>query len=155
MAKLIILTGDKQSGKTSFLRSWLKHMDASGILSPIVDGQRMLYSIADHVYFSFESPSKTDETISVGRFHFYQEAFITANRIIGKGVGSRWLVIDEIGPLELQEQGFFSSLTIILKQPPQNLILVVRIGLIDQVIDKFSIQHAIILSNDQLKKEEF
>lgn len=154
MAKLIILTGEIQSGKTTFLQKWLRDKQASGILSPIVTGKRMLFSIADNIHLPFQADTAMVSTISVGRHHFYKEAFDAANKILCERRKSDWLIIDEIGPLEVAEQGFFPSLNKILREPDRKILLVVRINLLKPVIEKFSLQQASIYTLEQLSKEE-
>jgi nucleoside-triphosphatase THEP1 len=51
-----------------------------------------------------------------------------------------WLVVDEIGPLELKGQGFHDVLRELLQKRKENIILVVREGLVQQVTEHFKIE---------------
>ncbi len=55
MSKIYILTGPVNSGKTTKLMNWVeKKSNVGGILTPVVDGKRHLYSIASQKYKIFE-----------------------------------------------------------------------------------------------------
>lgn len=150
-AHCIILTGEIQTGKTTALQKWLVGKNAAGILSPVVSGERMLYNIQDTSYIPFQSPVSTPETIAVGRFHFYIRAFEQANKILQQNTNADWLIVDEIGVLELKDQGFFQALKNILTDSASNLLVVVRTSLLNEVREKFSLQRARILSIQELE----
>lgn len=151
MAQCIILSGEIQSGKTTALQKWLAGKKAAGILSPIVHGERMLYDIQQDQYISFQSPISTPETIAVGRYHFYKKAFERANEILQQKTNADWLIVDEIGPLELKEQGFFPALKNIMDDPSINLLVVVRTSLVEEVKEKFLLKNALILTIQDLE----
>jgi nucleoside-triphosphatase THEP1 len=142
MAQRIILTGEIQTGKTTALQQWLEGKQVRGILSPIVNGVRSLYAIQEGVYIPFQSPERSHETISVGRFHFYKRAFDQANEILLKEVRVDWCIIDEVGPLELQGQGFFPALEKLRINSSSNLLLVVRSSLLEAVQEKFALHQS-------------
>lgn len=146
MAQQIILTGEVQTGKTTALQKWLNGKDARGILSPVVNGVRTLYAIREGIYIPFQSTVSTPETISIGRYHFYKQAFDQANEILSKEVMADWCIIDEIGPLELQGHGFFSALETLQKNASSNLLLVVRSSLLGEVQGKFSLHQARVIT---------
>lgn len=150
MGQQIILTGEIQSGKTTALQKWLKDKDASGILSPVVNEVRMLYSIQEKNYIPFQTAERTAETISIGRYHFYQKAFDQANDLLLKGAIADWCIIDEVGPLELQGQGFFPSIEKLRINPSSNLLVVVRDTLLAAVQEKFEWQHSRVVTVSDL-----
>ena len=150
MTQVIILTGAIQTGKTTALQEWLKNKDARGILSPVVNGLRSLYAIQERIYIPFESIERTAGTISIGRYHFYQKAFDQANYLLLSKMITGWCIIDEVGPLELQEQGFFPALEKLRKNSKHNLLVVVRSSLLATVQEKFEWQHARIITADDL-----
>lgn len=151
MAQCIILTGEIQSGKTTALQQWVQGKNAVGILSPVVEGERFLYNIQQDSHIAFQSPVSTVETISIGRFHFYQKAFDQANEILQQKTDAAWLIVDEIGPLELRDQGFAPALKILLADLTINILIVVRSSLVGEVKEKFSLQDARILGVQDLQ----
>ena len=61
-----------------------------------------------------------------------------------------WLIIDEVGKLELKEKGFYSAVKKIIdqyqnKQTAANVLLVVRDSLCDKVISFFKINKYTII----------
>ena len=59
-----------------------------------------------------------------------------------------WLIIDEIGPVELRGEGFREVLKEIIAtgNEKQKIILVVREGLVDQVKESFQLKEAIVIN---------
>lgn len=136
--KIIILTGEIQTGKTTTLFNWVnKRKDVAGVLTPVVDGKRFFYSIPDTVYYNMESTGDED-VLQIGRFNFSVAQFGKTNASIFKWLSEpqwKYLVIDEIGPLELvQHKGLWASLSSILETDfDKTIILVVRKSLSQQV----------------------
>ncbi len=121
----------------------------SGFLSPDVNGLRMLYDLKTRVYFPFQVDPLNilaEEIVTIGRFTFYQSAFDLGRRILASALEeqSRLLVIDEVGPLELQGRGFEPMVgEVVRAQQAQqfkgDLLLVVRDGLLEEVIKHYRI----------------
>ncbi|MCC3158364.1 nucleoside-triphosphatase [Hymenobacter sp. 15J16-1T3B] len=82
--------------------------------------------------------------LSVGRFQFSPAAFAWANAAL-RGAATdpavHWLVVDEIGPLELRGEGLAPALTDVLRAAshPDHLIIVVRSGLVEAVWRRFKL----------------
>lgn len=152
--KVVILIGAIHSGKTNALQKWIAGKNVAGILTPIVNDYRVLFSIADGVYFDLESRSSETETIAVGRYVFLKAAFEKASVILTSALKRdeiEWLVVDEIGPLELAGEGLHDPILEILKGK-KSVILVVREAILAPVIDYFKIQHPIIVTTESLAK---
>lgn len=147
--KIKIFTGPVQSGKTSKLFAYINQLESvDGILAPIVDDRRMLYHISSKVIKELEVDQKDANTIEVGKYIFLKDSFDWANEKLLSSFKEQpgWLIIDEIGKLELRKEGLHKSCEIILKETyniKTNLILVVRDYLLDEVMKTYS------LSNDQ------
>lgn len=150
-SKIIILTGAKQSGKSTALLTWIEEKNVGGFLTPIVSGKRILLSLPDKVYTPFESTDSYAESIKVGRYEFLKSAFQVMNNHLVQQSSSvfDWLVIDEVGPLELNGEGIYPGLIHVLHNTNNSLLLVVREGLVEEVIEKFKLTSAeIILKED-------
>jgi nucleoside-triphosphatase THEP1 len=90
--------------------------------------------------FMMEAGGDDAEILQVGKYSFSKAGFERAKKVIREGFqGNDWLVIDEIGPLELKDGGFADVLKEALKLPGKNLLLVVRQGLVEDVVKKFGI----------------
>lgn len=143
-----LLSGPVQSGKTSSLLQWLAgRTDADGILTPVVKGKRVFLDIRSGEQFNMEAEAGEAAVITVGRFTFSKNNFIRAIEIIRNAPDSEsWLIIDEIGPLELKGEGFHDLLLDILPNRKAPLLLVVREGLVGAVQQQFGILNAVILN---------
>jgi nucleoside-triphosphatase THEP1 len=136
--KVIILTGEIQSGKTTTLLSWIKEKnDVAGILTPVKNGKRFFYSIPNKTFYAMEA-GDGEEYLKVGRFKFSSEQFRKTNEAVLKWLQEpqwKWLIIDEIGPLELKQQkGFWPSFNHILNGAfTPSVIIVVRQSLSETV----------------------
>ncbi|MBL7730403.1 MAG: hypothetical protein JNM88_04430 [Chitinophagaceae bacterium] len=153
---IIILTAPIQSGKTTSLIVFAKTQpDLHGILTPVVEGKRMFMNIATGEYFPMEATAGEKETISVGRFTFSKNGFHKATEIIRSAAQkNNWIVIDEIGPLELRGEGFHDILNEIITQGKNQLLLVVREGLASQVQQHFGFTATIINSINQFNHQQ-
>jgi nucleoside-triphosphatase THEP1 len=144
-----ILTGPIQTGKTTSLVSWSeKRNDVYGILTPVVNGQRVFMNAHLRQLFLMEAKEGEEEVLTVGRFTFSKNNFDKAIEIIREGIGNTgWLVIDEIGPMELRNQGFATVLKEVLAaaNEKQKILLVVREGLTGKVAAYFDIHNSINL----------
>lgn len=150
VAGIYILTAPVRSGKTTSLISWSeKRNDVHGILTPVVEGKRFFMNAHTGVQFPMEATGE-EETISVGRFLFSKTNFEKAIQIIRNAIHKDgWLVIDEIGPLELRGEGFHDVLKEVLMQREYKLLLVVREGLSQKVKEQFGIPDAVIINDMQ------
>ncbi len=157
---IYILTGPIRSGKTSALANWLNGIsDTGGILTPDVDQKRMLYDISNNIYFPFEVNTSTpaDELISVGKYFFLKKTFSQAHRILAKSSqNNHWIVVDEVGKLELNNMGFEPALSNLIKhvqkKTNQKLMLVIRDYLLNQCIKKYNLKQANIIDTAYLIK---
>lgn len=137
-----ILTGPVQSGKTTSLLHWTeKRNDVFGILTPVINGKRVFLNVHTKEQFPMEATAEETDVLSIGRFIFSKVGFEKAMKVIAESVYSPgWLVIDEVGPLELRGEGFRDVLKEILATRTGNILLVVREGLADAVITNFLIK---------------
>jgi nucleoside-triphosphatase THEP1 len=148
-ASLFLLSAPIQSGKTTSLIKWSEtRNDVFGILSPVVNGKRMFMDAHLRQLFDMEADPGLPDALVVGRYRFSQAAFDKAAGIVRKAAEEEgWLVIDEIGPMELNGNGFADLVTDLLKQKNdrQKIILVVREGLIDAVKNHFRLHDAVVI----------
>lgn len=136
-----ILSSAIQSGKTSSLLRWKKvQKEVSGILTPVRDGKRYFMDIFTGEEFRMEADENEKENISIGRFRFSTKNFSRAIQVLKRDLNKKgWLVVDEIGPLELKGEGFAEILKEIIAERSGNILLVVREGLVDNVVKQFRI----------------
>ncbi|MFN8290272.1 MAG: nucleoside-triphosphatase [Chitinophagaceae bacterium] len=134
-----ILTGPVQTGKTtSLLQGFRNRNDLQGILTPVQNGSRVFMNIHTGEQFPMEALPGEKETLAVGRFHFSKSGFEKATAVIRKAIHTAgWLIIDEIGPLELKGGGFHDVLQEVIAERKGKTLLVVREGLTATVQHQF------------------
>jgi nucleoside-triphosphatase THEP1 len=149
---IYILSGGIQTGKTTALIKWsVNKNDVFGILTPVIDGKRVFMDAHSKNQFEMEADGTDVEIISVGRFRFSKLAFEKAIQIINDSVNKKgWLVIDEIGPLELRKEGFYDVIKKSLEDHPNQLLFVVRENLVDKTIMFFELKQPEIINKEKL-----
>ena len=151
--KIYLLTGAVQTGKTTSLMQWCKgKKNVSGILAPVINAKRMFLDIGSEEVFAMEADEAEIDVLKVGRFAFSASAFEKAKNIIAESKNCNYLVIDEVGPLELREEGLFTAIQQVLQNQASHIVLVIREGLIDKVTAFFHIKNATIISKTNLEQ---
>ena len=125
---VFILTAPIQSGKTTSLTEWIRNKtNVAGILTPVINGKRVFQNIKTGEQFPMEAVPGESEVLAVGRFVFSRKNFNEAAEVIRNAINNPgWLVIDEIGPMELTGNGFSDILKEVLIRRNDKLLLVVR-----------------------------
>jgi nucleoside-triphosphatase THEP1 len=156
---IYILAGDIRSGKTTALEEWIGTWDnVKGILCP--DGEndlRNLYNIETAERLPLQMPEASEETIRVGKFHFLKDSFKIANYILIKTFDEydfEFLVLDELGKLELKNEGIHLATKYIIdnyeSNDDKNILLVVRTHLVKDVITHYGIRSFEIVASEML-----
>ena len=135
---LLILTGEKQSGKTSKLLTWTNSRENMfGILTPVTGGSRVFWNVHSRESFAMEA-LENEDALEVGKYHFSKSGFEKAIQVIVSSLHNPgWLVVDEIGPLELRGEGFSSVVKRILEERKGKTLFVVRKNLVGDVVNYF------------------
>lgn len=144
--KIILLTGPVQTGKTTLLFNWVKTKPTvAGVLTPIKEGKRFFYTPHNESWLHMEAYGD-EEKLLVGRFAFSKQNFTAVNNELLAWFNQpqwQYIIIDEIGPLELKQQlGFYE----VLQQAAAanfiaTLIIVVRENLLTAIQDFFTAPH--------------
>lgn len=148
--KIHIVTGKIQSGKTTRLFEFIKdHKLVDGLLAPIVNDKRKLFHIYSKELKELEVSYADTSTISVGKYRFLKETFVWGNTKLIESYNRvpEWLIIDEIGKLELIGKGLDPAVHQIINSTNNStkIVLVIRDYLLDEVIKRYN------LSSSQLK----
>ncbi len=141
---IYILSGEIHSGKTTAIINRIDgRNDVYGILSPEIEGVRFFEDAHTNKRFKMIADIDEPDVLQIGKYTFSKAAFDKASAILREGLKqpSGLLIVDEIGPLELQQQGFYEVLKEVVANDNQDLkkLLVVRQSLVDQVISFFKI----------------
>ena len=144
--KIRILTGEKHSGKTTAIQQWIAGKNnVVGVLSPIIQDMRHFQLIPSQEVFLMESMDEKEPTYAIGRYCFSVAAFEKAiNYLLARCTQNQvsYLVIDEIGPLELQGEGFHELLMELIQNRHSanyELLLVIREGITTEFITHYGL----------------
>ncbi|HVK97950.1 MAG TPA: nucleoside-triphosphatase [Flavisolibacter sp.] len=153
--KIYILTGPVGSGKTTYLQKFCrKKQNIYGVLSPVINAKRFFVDVANKEVFPMEVEDGELNTLTVGRYTFSSKAFEKACSIIKRALQypAGVLVIDEIGPLELNCQGLYSIVRETIEENHSHAIIsVVRETLIDDVVNFFGIKdYEVVRTNAEI-----
>lgn len=158
---IYLISGPIQSGKTTTLSQWAagRH-DVGGFLSPVVDGRRVLSRLIQEevVEFEINNDEYNDEIVTIGRYDFAKKGFDKAISWVQQDLRNEdlnYLIIDEIGKLEMRDQGFSNLFMDILQSRCTDIsvIIVVRDSLIQDVIKKFGLTTFTILEDNNIISE--
>ena len=148
--KVTIITGDRQSGKTTRL---LKHIEtlknscvsvagiiAIGTFKNDIRNSFSLKDISTNTEKAFMSTSECNNCEKIGRFYINNETYKWGVMVLENAIKSdvNTIVIDEIGMLELNEKGWYSVLVKALNTN-KNIVITVRNKFADDVAVKFGI----------------
>lgn len=155
MNRHFIITSPIQTGKSTAIQNWaVGRSDVGGFLSPIDhhSGLRILTRISTIETLDFELNKATDTSIHIGRFIFESQAFRESSLWLLddlRRADFRYIVLDEVGKLELQGQGYDALVKDALEQcdSKKELIFVVRDSLLEEVIEKYDLQNATIITD--------
>lgn len=150
---IYVLTGEIRTGKTTRLIKWLESKNnCDGIVSPVLNDKRYLQRISSKELRLLEADAQTDknEIINIGRYNFNKSIFKWGREILEELSRSNvdWLIIDEVGPLELKGNGFepvAGKLINIYKSKKENLLLVVRKPMFDLFLQHYNLDKRDIL----------
>jgi nucleoside-triphosphatase len=156
---IYILADEVRTGKTSALLEWIETWDeVRGVLCPDgKNGKRYLLDLESRKEFPLEVDEPNDKTISVGKFHFAKPSFELANYILKKAFDEaeyEFLVVDELGKLELENEGIHAAADHIFKNykpsEDQHIMTVVRTSLVKEILKKYNIRDFQIVSKEFL-----
>ncbi len=157
MSKFFLLSGPIHTGKTTRLSEWIKNEDdVDGILQPVIDGTRYIRHISSGETRLLELTADTNEKniLKIGNYKFNNEVFIWARSKLFSAFSKnpQWLIIDEVGKLEMDGKGLEPSIKkIFLKLndfSDMNLVFVVRDYLVSDFLKKYSLNKKDICNLD-------
>jgi nucleoside-triphosphatase len=154
--RIYIMSEPVQSGKTTMLMNWVKtRNDVGGMLTPDILGKRKLMDIENNTWYDFEKEATyTGKAITVGKYYFDADIFGLAQKILLNTLKHNygWIVVDEIGKLELHQQtGLEPAVSQLIEhyQKPSttgNLMLVIRDYLLTDCVKHYDINEAVIFN---------
>jgi len=165
-SNIYVITGNVQSGKTTYLSELVKAFQERGIhvagflcRGQLMEGKRSGYTlvnILDGSEILFATRNKHKGWQNYGRFFFNPEAFAEGEQILLKAMAikSKIVIIDEVGPLELEDKGWATMLGQLQKEKELIQIWTVRENLLERVLEKWNIPGDRVFHVGQEEKEE-
>ena len=153
--KVFLITGGVGAGKTSCIKHFIenfktKNIFISGIYSSRVteNGVHAGYNIVSvstgkAVRFLRTTGDSSQKTI--GSFYIYNEGIVAGEEAL-QNSNTEIVFIDEVGRLELAEEGWYKSIKKIISRSKNHLILVVRKEVTNEIIEKFQLKPIFILN---------
>ncbi|WP_226391150.1 nucleoside-triphosphatase [Penaeicola halotolerans] len=148
-SKIYLLVGPKHSGKTTALQTWSEKKIVSGFLSPKVMGERFFQLLPSRKLLTMEAVAG-EPSFAVGKYLFSKANFQEAQVHTIENMHTGWMIIDEIGPLELGGEGFDVLLKLLLGHYQGNLIIVLREELLEEAIQHYQLQAAKVIQKEDL-----
>ena len=115
-----------------------------------------LYDIETKNYIELCSENKDENKLHFGHFYFNNAAFTMGKEILNpdKLTDKQLIVIDEIGPVELNGQGWSSSIENIARSIPVTQLWVVRKCIIKKITRRWNIGNIYIFDIKDTSVEE-
>ncbi|MBM4158241.1 MAG: hypothetical protein FJ216_05605 [Ignavibacteria bacterium] len=153
---IFYITGPVRSGKTTFVSNWINDdshgsRSVDGILAPVIGGKRFLKRVSGDALMCLEYENKNcisglNNILKTGNYIFDKRIFEKGRYELLDAFlkKPKWLVIDEIGNLELIGEGLEPAITKILNERDENvnLLLLIRDKLLEKVFHHYNINEA-------------
>ncbi len=145
MNNIHIFRGKIHSGKSTRLQQWTDKTDnCLGVITLSISDKKYIMDIGngEKRMLQIENETHAKDFVKVGNFIFLNDTFDWAKQILLRAHKKkpRWLIIDEIGHLELNGQGFEPVVSQLLPVLDSNLLFVVRERLTKRVINHFNLK---------------
>jgi nucleoside-triphosphatase THEP1 len=146
------MSGAVHTGKTTRLMQWsMAQKNIDGIFQPVVDEKRFIYHISSRTLKMLQTDQEKDVT-EIGKFNFSNETFLWAKKVLLQASQKDldWLIVDEVGPLELRGLGLEPAVAEILSKRESlktNILCVVRNSILDKFIDHYILKDSYQMFN--------
>jgi nucleoside-triphosphatase THEP1 len=162
--KIDIYSEAVHSGKSSRLMSRYRKQDLSnGFICPDIYDKRYILHVKTGRLHTFQVDENFSGTkIPVGKYLFSELGFETSRSILFEmqhdlkdiEASDVW-VIDEVGKLELKNEGLEPALSLFLQAAKQaakgRLIIVIRDYLLGRAIEKYALHDATVYGHDEME----
>lgn len=140
MQRLIIITGERQAGKSTLCRILVArareaNVQVSGLITRHTGPHDLeVEELQTATRYSLTRPYK-DVSGPLKRFNIDERAFERSTRALSACFPTRLFVLDEIGPLELvHHQGWYEGITLLRDVAWEEAIIVIRPELLQTAI---------------------
>lgn len=140
------VSGPLHSGKTTRLHQWAEgRPGVAGVSQPVLEGRRYFVDIRSGQKRPMEADANDVETYTIGKYTFAIDAFRWAGEVLADALedpGVQYLIVDEVGPVEMRGQGLDPVLEQLLESPIPGvcIVLVIREHLLDEVLERYKVR---------------
>ena len=153
--RIIIVTGDKQAGKTTFLKEIIAHLENSkkpycGFIAEGLwddNNERSgfnLVSLPDKTKTPL-CDKKSKQWLHFDPYYFNPAALKTGNNILHNAPENTIVFIDEIGRFDLNNSIWANALTALLAKNKNPIVLAVRFAFVEEVKEKWNLSEALLI----------
>ena len=153
--KVVIISGDKHSGKTTFLKELIAHLVNSGVQCTGFfaeglwqgDGRRTsfnLVTLPQNLTIPLCNRNNTDWE-QHGPFRYNPEALAVGKQLLENAAGERIIIIDEIGKQELDGMIWADAFENLLHRGTNPIVITVRKSYLEDVVGKWHLHHALVV----------
>jgi len=156
MDRIVLLTGERGTGKTHLCQRVVEEarrrgFSCTGVLSPaLFDGQEKvgisLVDVATGEERPLASAEDASQGLQWGRYGFVPSSLTWGGALLTRATPCQLLVVDELGPLELElGQGLVKALDVLAQGGFSLALVVVRPALLNEVTARLKGRQPIIL----------
>ena len=154
---IIIIRGTEKTGKSTLLFNIVEtlkqnNIKVGGFICPSVKENDMLVGhdlldIYNNKKVVLSRLQGNEKMAKVGNFFFNNEGIACGKKALNivNFTEADVVIIDEVGPWELKNQGWAESINHLVKSFNKPMIWVVRESIVDKVIDNWSLQNPLII----------
>ncbi len=162
-ARIILLSGEIQTGKTNLSREVAQHykeagFKVAGLVSPavfeggektaievlnLISGERQLLAVLRKNHHTY---------LETKRWSFFPKVVAWGNQVLQNAVPCELLIVDELGPVEfIHGEGWLNGFCAIDSYQYQAALVVIRPSLIPQALERWTGARVINLSDPQVE----
>lgn len=155
---IFVLTGTVHSGKTTSLKRIIdelrkENFRIDGYLNEVIlENQEIagydLFNLKEEKSIPFIRREGEEDWERVGSYFFIPQGLSRAKGIILRSRKTDILVVDEVGPLELDGKGIWPALEQVIFSPKPDFILVVRKSILEDFLELIERQEVRIFDTD-------
>lgn len=129
-----IFTGPREVGKSTLCWKILQYLKTysrkcGGVIT-LQNSQRWFYLVSTYEKLPFEAKG-SEPFIPIGQYKIHKENLVKALESIRRSIDSTFFFLDEIGYLELNNDGYYPVLDLVLSRHNNNFLVVKEIILKD------------------------
>jgi len=143
---LILVCADPGAGKSPWVNGLYEHLEAAGksiggiVSLKVRESEDSWHHEMQDLLTGDRQPLNTmdnlPDTRKAGKFSFYPGAFQWGCERIRKAVGASWVIVDEVGIMELQGKGLHAGLSALDDAARGHVVLTLRNSLVDRFQDQ-------------------